>query len=264
MTQEEKAKAYDEALKIARCWLNDPQTIQDCNYTIEDAIQNIFPELKESEDERIRKGLIEALKTSKTIGELKFTLPEPTREECIAYLEKQKEQKPDVKDPFSNANFVRGYESGYADAKREQKPMEIHIDNPNIQKFDPDVKVTTSDSSADGKELLYVCNKSYKIGYRDGVASVKPAEWSEEDEDMLNSCISSIEEAKENRYAYKETDGDTSYDHEIAWLKSLCPSWKPSEEQLVTLLRAEGIVRVHDTKELAADLARLYEQLKKL
>ena len=59
----------------------------------------------------------------------------------------------------------------------------------------------------------------------------KPAEWSDEDEDMLNSCISSIEEAKENRYAYKETDGDTSYDHEIDWLKSLRPSWKPSEEQ---------------------------------
>ena len=48
-------------------------------------------------------------------------------------------------------------------------------------------------------------------------------EWREEDEEMLNSCISSIEESKENRYAYKETDGDTSYDHEIAWLKSLRP-----------------------------------------
>jgi hypothetical protein len=37
----------------------------------------------------------------------------------------EEEQKPvDVKDPFSNANFVRGYESGYADAKREQKPAE--------------------------------------------------------------------------------------------------------------------------------------------
>lgn len=49
----------------------------------------------------------------------------------------------------------------------------------------------------------------------------KPAEWSEEDEEMLNSCISSIEESKENRYAYKETDGDTSYDREIAFMKSL-------------------------------------------
>lgn len=44
-----------------------------------------------------------------------------------------------------------------------------------------------------------------------------------EDEEMLNSCISSIEESKENRYAYKENDGDTSYDREIAWLKSLRP-----------------------------------------
>ena len=93
---------------------------------------------------------------------------------------------------------------------------------------------------------------------------LKP-EWSEEDEDMLNSCISSIEEAKENRYAYKETDGDTSYDHEIDWLKSLRPqyhgdvtmteaykmgleagkasSWKPSEKQtnnvIVELTRVE-------------------------
>ena len=51
----------------------------------------------------------------------------------------------------------------------------------------------------------------------------KPAEWSEEDEEMLNSCISSIEESKENRYAYKENDGDTSYDREIEWLKFLRP-----------------------------------------
>ena len=47
---------------------------------------------------------------------------------------------------------------------------------------------------------------------------------------MLNSCISSIEEAKENRYAYKETDGDTSYDHEIDWLKSLRP--QPKEQDV--------------------------------
>ena len=60
-------------------------------------------------------------------------------------------------------------------------------------------------------------------------------EWSEEDEEMLNSCICSIEESKENRYAYKENDGDTSYDREIAWLKSLRPSWKPSEEQMEAL-----------------------------
>ena len=50
MTTEEKAKAYDEALERAGCWLNSPDTINDCDYTVEDAIQSIFPELKESED----------------------------------------------------------------------------------------------------------------------------------------------------------------------------------------------------------------------
>ena len=58
-----------------------------------EALVVLIPELRESEDERIRKGLIETLKTTKTVGELKFILPEPTREECIAYLEKQKEKE---------------------------------------------------------------------------------------------------------------------------------------------------------------------------
>jgi hypothetical protein len=58
-----------------------------------EALDVLIPELHESEDERARKGLIEALKASKTVGELKFILPEPTREECIAYLEKQKEKE---------------------------------------------------------------------------------------------------------------------------------------------------------------------------
>ena len=61
------------------------------DYTLE----QLFPQLKETEDERIRKTLIDALKTSKSVGELKFILPEPTRKDCIAYLEKQKEEKLD-------------------------------------------------------------------------------------------------------------------------------------------------------------------------
>jgi hypothetical protein len=135
----------------------------------------------------------------------------------------------------------------------------------------------------------------------------EPAEWSEEDEEMLNSCISSIEEAKENRYAYKETDGDTSYDHEIAWLKSLPerfnlppkqewsgedekmlqsiikdfragkvstigqeqwlkslrPSWKPSEEQMKALCSKLPIIRGRGDK-VQDILQTLYDDLKKL
>ena len=59
-------------------------------------------------------------------------------------------------------------------------------------------------------------------------------EWSDEDTDMLNCCISSIEEAKENRYAYKETDGDTSYDREIDWLKSIRPQPRAKTNDYIT------------------------------
>jgi len=85
MTTEEKARAYDEALKKAQWWLNDPQAIQD-NYTIEDAIQNIFPVLEESDDDRIRESLISLIET---IGE--YYISNETRNGYVAWLKKQKE-----------------------------------------------------------------------------------------------------------------------------------------------------------------------------
>lgn len=205
MTQEEKAKAYDEALEKARKRVAiEPQDHTDA------ILKDIFPQLRESEDERVRKALIQYLK------DYPCYLPNGlySRDDFFVYLEKQKEQK--------------------------------------------------------------------------------PAEWSEEDEDMLNSCISSIEEAKENRYAYRETDGDTSYDHEISWLKSLRPQphtvsvkdatkfgnleyergvkdgiqseksrhWKPSEEQMDAL--KELIDDANRAGWVTPGATELYEQLKKL
>ena len=53
MTQEEKAKRYDEAIKKAKSKIkNDKDHI-----IYEDDVIEIFPELIESEDERIRKEL---------------------------------------------------------------------------------------------------------------------------------------------------------------------------------------------------------------
>lgn len=46
------------------------------------------------------------------------------------------------------------------------------LPNPNTEKLDG-IEITTSDSSAGGKELLYVSNKSYNIGLRDGMAEQK-------------------------------------------------------------------------------------------
>ena len=54
-------------------------------------LQSVFPELAESEDERIRKGLIKAVSFMLKGGVLKDT--DVTREEALAWLEKQGEKK---------------------------------------------------------------------------------------------------------------------------------------------------------------------------
>lgn len=55
MTEKEKAMAYDEAIERAKYYYNEGKTLEYAN----DIVSDIFPELKESDDERIRKTLIE-------------------------------------------------------------------------------------------------------------------------------------------------------------------------------------------------------------
>ena len=59
MTQEEKAKRFDEALEQIKGLIEGTKEDK-CAIKEEDNL-GIFPELKESEDERIRKELIEFL-----------------------------------------------------------------------------------------------------------------------------------------------------------------------------------------------------------
>jgi len=91
MTIEEKAKAYDDMLFKTRCLYNSMK-----KYGVEASCSDILlicPELSESDNDRIRKTLIEELSACNTVGELKFRLPQPTRDECIAWLEKHEEYK---------------------------------------------------------------------------------------------------------------------------------------------------------------------------
>lgn len=93
LTIEEKAKAYDEALEKAK------QIIVEYDYDEHDNVfMEIFPELKKSEDEEVRKWLIAQL-------ELKSDVDNPRDFELmilksIAWLEKQ--CKPN---PYSGASF---------------------------------------------------------------------------------------------------------------------------------------------------------------
>jgi hypothetical protein len=75
---EEKAKRYDEALKVLHKY-------DGANIMFSQSLkEEMFPELKESEDERIRKEIISALKYANHKG---------VYDKHIAWLERQGEQK---------------------------------------------------------------------------------------------------------------------------------------------------------------------------
>ncbi len=83
MTQEEKAKAYDKAIERAKSLIGDTIIEESGQHLAE----TIFPELKESEDERIRKSLISYLHG---LGE--FDYPDKkTYNNWLVWLEKQGE-----------------------------------------------------------------------------------------------------------------------------------------------------------------------------
>ena len=90
MTQEQKARAYDKVSKEVKDFFEGRQKMfSDVIKTLE----YLFPELKESEDERIRKELIAFLKENYETGRADETWSLNGIERWIAWLKKQGEQK---------------------------------------------------------------------------------------------------------------------------------------------------------------------------
>lgn len=81
---EDYEKKYKSAMEAMRQWIAPCHTQEQLNVLK----TSIFPELKEGEDERIKKEIIECLKNN-ALG-----YPEQTRNKWFAWLEKQGEQKP--------------------------------------------------------------------------------------------------------------------------------------------------------------------------
>lgn len=114
---EEKAKRYDEAIERANSLLSGNQLGNAWIY-------KLLPELKESEDERIRKGLIKAV--SVTLKGNKLLGTDVIREEALDWLRKQ---KPDPRQEYFDALLYADdiYQMAVNDkmvAKAESKAVE--------------------------------------------------------------------------------------------------------------------------------------------
>lgn len=88
MTKEEKAKAYDEAIEKARS-LHDNYCAISMLIDIKEELEHIFPELAESEDEKVKKEIANIIMQSTCNTEKEFH----RKRELVDWLEKQG-QKP--------------------------------------------------------------------------------------------------------------------------------------------------------------------------
>ena len=89
----------------------------------------------------------------------------------------------------------------------------------------------------------------------------KPAEWSEEDEKDMAHIIRILDDC----YVYGTHDlSKTDRENLVNKLKSLRPSWKPSEVHLSALLAVFNDPNNIGSQTCQLALTDLYEQLKKL
>lgn len=207
---------------------------------------------KDSEDERIRKELVEFITTIKDIsesGRREWAICTSDAEMCkrfLAYLEKK--QQPEPIEPISKCskNWLNdGRVLSYGLNDLEQV---IHR---GFLSAGVDASFELIEETA--KECLSL---------------MKPAEWSEEDEktfELLHTCVCRCINDDRLDYAEREQISRRLIPF-IERLKSLRPQshWKPSKEQMEVLLNTEGLVRANNYPENAKILASLYEQLKKL
>ena len=107
MTDKEKAKAYDEALALAKRLISN-----NCTEVEKLCLKCVFPELKESEDERIRKALCKFI--SDTLGD-ELDGYDISKNEALTYLEKQKESQ--------ELPLMNGDADLYFDTWRQEVPV---------------------------------------------------------------------------------------------------------------------------------------------
>ena len=242
MTQEEKAKAYDKALEKAKDTLQK-SSAKDAVKTI---VYHFFPELKESEDEIIRKELIRLFNDT-VWNDSSFRFYDLDKEKVIAWLEKQDKQKltwieedEKVRKALKEAGYEWSEET-HELKKIEQKP---------VNKIEPIFNVGDYIERKDGvgchAKIIFVGGNCYgckKLIYSEDSSPFfefmfenqddfrvssdfqqNPA-WSEEDEKMIDEIIDYM---KPMPIFFESTKGKSGKEYTqkfvknaINWLKSL-------------------------------------------
>ena len=203
MTTEEKARAYDEAIEKLRDFYRDYDTVSHL-IDVKEELANLIPELRESEDERIRKELIEFVTI---VADSKSN-----KMEWIAWLEKQGEQK--SADSYCQENCKGFQETGKCfadgDCKAKIEAKETMYDKPKWsekdEKFFTNI-CTILDADRNFMESAKRRCKDWLKSIKERVQPQTKQEWSESDKEEFQIAIDTLVEAGQHDSAH--------------WLKSL-------------------------------------------
>ena len=289
---EEKAKRYDEAIKYGQYLINE-RCKENTNGSFYRAdLDKMFPELAESEDERIRGAIIDIIKSQK---EQQCHIDGAIYDEMIAWLEKQGTELSVYQDAlYRIATILSQHED------REGSPLE------QIRSIVVDSSLSAMDFEK--KELKKIEQKTAKlpkgedygidglwhaisiltrtlgavVGYQsdDGILEHKCAisavkelyerkpAWGEEDAEMIDYVASIL---------YSNFNENEKFDNNkpcvgalVDWLKSLKDrvqpqnTWKPSDDQLEALEHSLGDYNITIFEERHETLTSLYQDLQKL
>ena len=205
-------KLYKEALERAKdCCVN--KKFSELEDTAQQLCEYVFPELKESEDDKIRKEIIQSIQDNMCVIH---------KGKCIAWLEKQGEQKPaDKNEPKFKVGDIIKYIGEIEEFSKE---------NHTIKKILDDCYLTIDD--------MYIPFR-FENCY---ILVNQNSSWSEEDEEMKRTIISNIFILKQ---MYTQPDKQTDYNRMIEWLKSFKPQthWKPSEQNIKDLEWCADLVK---------------------
>ena len=258
-------KKYKEALSKCKAYIDDTEKrwSEEFSRATEEVFKEIFHELRESEDERIRKKIIDIVKAAPFDEE---------KDVLLDYLEKQKD--------FADNEYWRGFGNGrdevidnpdmfnLQEKQKEQKPAEKQ-DYSGLNDLERAIHRGFLSAGVENvpvtiiKETANECKRTQTIANENA-----NAKWSEEDERMRYF----VTEAVQSRYS----DGELAkyLDLKIIkekkqlkqrlfdWLRNLRPHWKPSEEQMDAL--KELIDDANKAGWVTPGATELYEQLKKI
>lgn len=259
-------KAYKEALGRANAKIETYNHLG--NASVVKSICEIFPELRESEDERIRKAIINIFASHKDY-EVFFGA---SVEDILAWLEKQDEKK-----SYWNEEDERMYQSIIDDTV--QKYL---LDGNQFawleslkDRVQPQPKQEWSEE--DKKKINGICNclmcSDSPEGYAEWIDWLKSLQsriniqqnqdWSEEDEKKIMWLVRLISTA-----GFRELENDKMPCNRIElldWLKSLKTNhWKPSKEQTMAIEIAINVLTDKKFHIAANHLKSIYDAIKNL